>query len=252
MDADFVAIKIGDVNNSASVNLKSEKGSSTRSSKQLSIEDQYLETGMHDIEISLADMDDVYGLQFALIINDNMISDVNLASDVLNVTEGNYRKDTKLYVSIHEANSVFVSDNMLTLILDVKKPGYLSEMIGLSEGEFANELYSAANGNVQTSTLGLEIENRSNDAVHAFELLQNVPNPFTTTTEIGFVLPEDENVSLRVMDVTGKVLISKSGRYTKGYNAITLDVSEINGSGVLYYQLDTERNSASKKMIIIK
>jgi hypothetical protein len=54
------------------------------------------------------------------------------------------------------------------------------------------------------------------------------------------------------MDVTGKVLIRKTGKYKKGYNSITLDVRDINGSGILYYQLDTERNSASKKMIIIR
>ena len=100
--------------------------------------------------------------------------------------------------------------------------------------------------------LALDIQYRSNSEKHEFELLQNVPNPFTTATDISFVLPTDENVTLRVMDVTGKVLVNKSGRYTRGYNTITLDVSEINASGILYYQLDTERNSASKKMIIIK
>jgi hypothetical protein len=52
--------------------------------------------------------------------------------------------------------------------------------------------------------------------------------------------------------MTGKSLIKKSGVYQKGYNTITLDVSEINTSGVLYYQLDTEGHSASKKMIVIK
>lgn len=252
MDADFVAVKIGDVNNSASTNLKGATESTTRSSKLLSIQDQYLEEGVQDVTVSLSQMEDLYGLQFALIINDNLVSDVALASDVLNVTEGNYRLDSKLFVSIHEGSGVFVEDDLLTLIIDVKKAGYLSEMIGLSEEGYANELYTVAGGTIMSSDLGLEIQNRASESGHTFELLQNVPNPFTTSTEIGFVLPTDENVSLRVMDVTGKVLISKTGRYNKGYNSITLDVSEINGSGVLYYQLDTERNSASKKMIIIK
>ncbi len=251
-DADFVAVKIGDVNNSASTNLKSKTTSTARSNRQLSIQDKYLEEGTHDITISLSQMDEVYGLQFALIINDDLISGVELTSDVLNITEGNYRKDTKLFVSIHEAHGVFPNDEILTLVLDVKKAGYLSEMIGLSDGDFANELYSASSGSIISSNLGLEIQNRVSESIPTFELLQNVPNPFTTTTEIGFVLPLDEYVSLKVMDVTGKVLISKTGKYNKGYNSITLDVSEINGSGILYYQLDTERNSASKKMIIIK
>ena len=52
--------------------------------------------------------------------------------------------------------------------------------------------------------------------------------------------------------MTGKVLMNRVGVYQKGYNNITLDVSEINATGVLYYQLDTEGHSANKKMIIIK
>ena len=252
MDADFVAVKIGDVNNSASTNLKSSATSSTRSNKQLSVQDQYLDAGMQYVTVSLSQVDELYGMQFALIVNDNMIADIAIASEIMNVTESNYRKDTKLYVSIHEANSVYASDEVLTLILDVKQAGYLSEMIGMAEGDFVNEIYSASGQDIVSSNLGLEILNRSSESVHEFELMQNVPNPFTTTTDIGFVLPTDEYVSLRVMDVTGKVLIKKTGKYSKGYNSITLDVSEINGSGILYYQLDTERNSGSKKMIIIK
>ena len=252
MDADFVAVKIGDVNNSASNNLKGGVISTTRSSKILSIQDQYLNEGVHDVNVSMDEMEELYGLQFALNINDNLVADVDLASNAINITEGNYRYDGKLYVSIHGANSVFVDDAVFTIILDVKKAGYLSEMIGLSEGDFINEIYSASSDQIMTSNLGLEILNRVSEPAHTFELYQNVPNPFTTTTEIGFVLPSEESVSLRVMDVTGKVLINKIGKYSKGYNAITLDVREINGSGVLYYQLDTERYSASKKMIIIK
>lgn len=252
MDADFVAVKVGDVDNSASANLNAEKISSTRSAKLITLKDRYLEEGMHTISVELAGMEEIYGMQFALNINENLVSNVELSSNVFNISEANYRMDSRMYVSIHEANSVFVSDAVLTLNLDVKKSGYVSEMIGLADGEFANEIYTSIDQNVVANDLGLEIENRSNEALHAFELLQNVPNPFTTTTEIGFVLPTDENVSLRVMDVTGKVLVKKQGRYNQGYNTITLDISEINGSGVLYYQLDTERNSASKKMIIIK
>jgi len=104
---------------------------------------------------------------------------------------------------------------------------------------------------VTAKSLGLEITNRSSVA-HQFELLQNVPNPFNTTTEIGFVLPTDQKVTLRVFDVTGKVLVTKAGQYSQGFNTIRLDVSEINATGVVYYQIDTEANSASKKMIIIK
>jgi len=252
MDADFVAVKIGDVNNSASANISAGPESETRSVVELIIEDEYLEAGVHEVKVSMDDLETLYGLQFALNINEQMVEDVSLASGAFNITEGNYRYDSRLTVSIHEARGVSIDDEVLTLILDVRRSGNLSEMIRLADTDFSNEIYTEANDQVQVSNLALDIQYRSNSEKHEFELLQNVPNPFTTSTDISFVLPADEHVTLRVMDVTGKVLLNRSGRYTRGYNTITLDVSEINASGILYYQLDTERNSASKKMIIIK
>jgi len=252
MDADFVAVKIGDVNNSASYGLKSTESVSIRSSNTLTVEDQYLGTGRQTIVLSLSDISDVYGLQLSLEYNESLVSDINLASDVLNVTEANYTKSAnKLFASIHNANSEVITDEIITLIMDIRKPGYLSEMISLSDSGLNNELYINANAQVTAGQIGLEILNRSTEA-NTFELLQNVPNPFTTTTDIGFVLPTEQQVSLTVYDVTGQAMIQKSGVYQRGYNTITLDVSEINASGVLYYQLDTEGNSASKKMIVIK
>ena len=115
MDADFIAVKIGDVNNSASTNLKSEKVSTTRSSKQLShTRSSTWKLVCMMLLLYLFLKWKIYmDCSLLLIVNDNLVEDVNLASNVLNVSEGNYRKDTKLYVSIHEANSVFVSDDML-------------------------------------------------------------------------------------------------------------------------------------------
>jgi len=252
MDADFVAIKIGDVNNSATTGLQGAETASTRSSMTMTLEDIYLEPGVQTVEVDIDEVADVFGLQFAMDINDQMISDINLASDVLNVTANNYTVERNtLVASIDNASSETVTDNILSMIIDVKRAGYLSEMISINSGQINNEIYIESGAEVTARTLGLEITNRSSVA-HQFELLQNVPNPFNTTTEIGFVLPADQDVTLRVFDVTGKVLVSKSGRYNQGFNTIRLDVSEINATGVVYYQIDTEANSASKKMIIIK
>lgn len=252
MDANFVAVKIGDVNNSASYGFHNSENASSRTSTSLVVEDQYLIIGRQAVTVALNDVADVFGLQLCIDYNENLVSDINLVSDVLNVTESNYTKATnKLFASIHNAASVTITDDIMTVIIDVKKAGYLSEMISLSDNGIKNEIYSEANANVKSTDLYLEILNRSAEA-NSFELLQNVPNPFTTTTEIGFVLPANQEVSLTVYDVTGKSLIQKKGVYQKGYNTITLDVSEINASGVLYYQVDTEGHSASRKMIVIR
>ena len=252
MNANFIAVKIGDVNSSASYGFQDLENITTRSSVSLVVEDQYLSVGRHAIAVKLNDIVDVYGLQFCIDYNENLVADINLESEVLNVTESNYTKtNNKLFTSIHNAISETIIDDILAVIIDVKMAGYLSEMISLSDNGMINEIYSESNATLMSSSLNLEVLNRSTEA-NTFELLQNVPNPFTTTTEIGFVLPTYQSVTLTIYDVTGKSLIQKTGAFHKGFNTISLDVSEINASGVLYYQLDTEGHSASKKMIIIK
>ena len=85
-----------------------------------------------------------------------------------------------------------------------------------------------------------------------FALHQNEPNPFSSTTEIGFVMPQEADATMTVYDVTGKVITVVHGNYPEGYNTIELSKSDLGASGVLYYQLDSGDFTATKKMIIIE
>jgi len=53
------------------------------------------------------------------------------------------------------------------------------------------------------------------------------------------------------MDVQGKVLTVISQEGVKGYNQVTLNAKTLGATGVLYYQLESADNIATKKMIII-
>jgi hypothetical protein len=59
-------------------------------------------------------------------------------------------------------------------------------------------------------------------------------------------------VTLTVFDVTGKVLSVKEAEATKGYNTISVSSKELPAVGVLYYRLDANEYTATKKMIIIE
>ena len=85
-----------------------------------------------------------------------------------------------------------------------------------------------------------------------FALYQNTPNPYAGQTVIGFKLPEASKATLSVYDVTGKVLKIVEGEYSQGYNEVKLTSSDLNATGVLYYQLDTKTYTATKKMIVIE
>ena len=84
-----------------------------------------------------------------------------------------------------------------------------------------------------------------------FALYQNEPNPFRDITIIGFNLPETTKATLKVFDVTGKVVKVVTGEFAKGYNTINLTRADIRGNGMLYYQLETATDSATKRMILV-
>jgi len=86
-----------------------------------------------------------------------------------------------------------------------------------------------------------------------FVLDQNYPNSFNPTTKIDFALPIDGRVSLKVYDITGrliKTLINNEYR-TADYYTVEFNGSNF-ASGVYFYQLITEKNIATKKMVLIK
>jgi hypothetical protein len=120
-------------------------------------------------------------------------------------------------------------------------------MINVTSKTTAAEAYVGA---------GLEVTNvdasfRTNeDANASYVLHQNEPNPFKGSTIVGYELPEAASATLTVYDVTGKVVFSMTDKGAKGYN--TFEVKNLNASGVLYYQLDSDDFTATKKMIIIE
>jgi len=53
-------------------------------------------------------------------------------------------------------------------------------------------------------------------------------------------------------DVTGKVLRVYEIEGLKGLNTKVINKSELNGNGVIYYQLDAANYTATKRMVIIE
>ena len=106
-----------------------------------------------------------------------------------------------------------------------------------------------------TSTTGII----NSQIPNGFSLSQNYPNPFNPTTTIKFALPLGGNVTLKVFDVTGK-LVSQvvNGKLEAGSHEYLFNASDL-ASGVYFYRLDvsTEGSTAKgftdiKKMILVK
>ncbi len=85
-----------------------------------------------------------------------------------------------------------------------------------------------------------------------FTLSQNYPNPFNPTTEIPYTLAEPVNVTLTVYDVLGrKVAALVDGFQPVGQHEVTFDGSGL-ASGVYYYQLLTDDQRLTRKMLLVR
>ena len=135
------------------------------------------------------------------------------------------------------------NDVLFSLTFNATSTGLLSELITVNSDLTTAEAY-----NTSGELLDVNIEFTTIDV--DFALAQNVPNPFNGETVVSFNLPTAGTATLKVMDVQGKVLKEIRGDYAKGYNQVTLKAKELT-SGVLYYQLESADQVATKKIIII-
>ena len=72
------------------------------------------------------------------------------------------------------------------------------------------------------------------------------------STVIGFNLPNKAAVTLTIFDITGKAIYSSEDDFTKGYNQFSVRGKDLGAYGVLYYQIDTDSFTATKKMIVVE
>jgi hypothetical protein len=94
----------------------------------------------------------------------------------------------------------------------------------------------------------------SNDgdiAEENLQLFQNQPNPFNDQTTISFYLPEATKAILSIYDVSGKLLKEIKGDYSQGMNVEEINRSDLQGSGMLYYKLSTDNETATRRMILL-
>lgn len=103
--------------------------------------------------------------------------------------------------------------------------------------------YSILNG-ICKSNVGIE------EMEKEFDLIRSFPNPAAQKTTITYIIKEQGNVELRILDINGKVLNSlvnetqPEGKYTVDYNTSTIE------NGFYFYQLKVNQQFATKKMLI--
>ncbi|MCE1164685.1 MAG: Omp28-related outer membrane protein [Bacteroidetes bacterium] len=116
----------------------------------------------------------------------------------------------------------------------------------------ASPIYSAEIQQALETGVTLTGINGQPEVPTKFELGQNYPNPFNPVTNIRFAIPKNGNASLKIYDVTGKLVATYlEGHVNAGYYNAEINGNELS-SGVYFYTLKTEGFTETKKMMLIK
>ncbi|MCH2234928.1 MAG: T9SS type A sorting domain-containing protein [Crocinitomicaceae bacterium] len=97
------------------------------------------------------------------------------------------------------------------------------------------------------SYVGIEDE-----PVVGFNIGQNVPNPFDNTSMISYSLENEADVSIEIVDITGKVVKTiNKGTQTAGDYQIILDANDF-AEGSYFYTFTVGTQKVTKRMVITK
>ena len=150
-------------------------------------------------------------------------------------------------MSWNTTNATKGDEVSIVLTFKVTQVGELKDMLKMSSSITEAEAYTSTG-----EIVDVNLEFSDKEISSEFALYQNHPNPWNGHTLIGFDLPADAFASLIIYDVAGKIIKTIDGDYKKGYNTVMISTRDISAPGVLYYRLESEGYSATKKMLIIQ
>ena len=251
--ANFMAVKVGDVNGTASPN--SLLGSDTRTfagELALSLEATQVAAGEEfTVDFKANDFKNIAGYQFTLGFDNSAVEFVDVTSNLAGLDVANFGL-TKLSEGVittswnsNEGVTVANGEALFSMTFRATAAVNTKELLSINSRYTESEAYSNSDlYNVVLEFNGATVSN-------GFELFQNTPNPFKAETTIGFNMPAAGAVTLTIYDVSGRTLRLIEMDAVKGANSVNVSREGIDATGVLYYQLETATETATKKMILV-
>lgn len=234
---DFVAVKVGDVNNSAQANSFSGDDRNLEGWFNLMVENESLVAGnVYTVAFRAEDFSTIEGYQGTLVLEEAELIDIEYGISAAENFGLRFVDQGMITMSWNAAAGEFLANEGEVLFSLVIRA---TEDVDLSDALSVNSRYTEAEAYGNGNTMDVGVVFTHDEVADAdFELYQNTPNPFQSETLISFNLPEDAAVHLTVTDAAGRVLIVLRGDYAAGYNTINLTKRQLQGAtGVLNYTL---------------
>ncbi len=253
VEADFIGVKIGDVNNSIE-DLIRENAIESRSSNHLGIVTKEQRVHRDDevfVDFICNSNTALGAMQMTIEWDKNAMNFVDIIPVGLAMEEGYMNKtqveDGLITIAWSSVDGKSVPKGMpyFQLIFEGNETFDLSENLRISSSLTEAIAYDV-------NDVGHDIELRFVEGEReGLMLFQNKPNPFVTETVVEFALPEDMEVTFKVFNGAGSLIFKNTQLYTEGMNAFKLSEELKDHRGLLFLKMETAEFSEVKRMIRI-
>ncbi len=254
MIVDFVAVKVGDINNSAIANAK-DFALNRRSGSTFYYELEEEEVNASElIEVTFKSIElkQLEGIQHSLLIDPEYASIVEIKPLDASVSNNNFNIVNKeagiINFSWNGQLDDLTSDALFSLVLKVKKQAWISDMVSIEENGILPEAYFK---DEYPSTIDIDFKAAKSE-MKAISLYQNIPNPWTESTRIKFYMPTSQEYNINIYDVNGRLIYKVADIAREGVNAVEVRNEIFENGGLHYYELISAKTRLINKMLFVK
>lgn len=252
----FVAVKIGDLNGSAVLNLMDGEVEERNQDGELTltVPNWTLKAGKEvRIPVACGEAIDIAGLQGTFDFDASKATFIGALADGLEglgAESFGEPKNGLLTLAWHDANGQLqeAGTTLFYLQFMVHQDATVEDILALNS--IITPAIAYKNGGIPLNVRWRihEASQLPVDDAPLFTLGQNRPNPFSNQTRIEFMLKEKAPVQLEMFDLNGRKTILLEGIQEAGWHEVTVERAKMGGPGIYIYQLTTPYGTERRKM----
>ncbi len=237
-DADFVAVKVGDVNNSANLRHDDTEARDLPGPWILQVRDQVVTAGeTFTLDFTTEDME-LEAFQFTLLFDTRHLDFVDIEPALADEQHFGlrYAAEGALLASWHPDGKVpTTGEPLFRLTFSARSTGRVLDFLSLSDRYVRCEAYRA-----QGAASPIRLVADESPGVPESLRLSAVPNPFGSRTSLEIYLPADSELELSITDISGKEIARYRQFRPAGFHAWVLEGSIFPAPGIYLCTLTTD------------
>jgi HYR domain/Dockerin type I domain len=255
--ADFVAVKIGDVNGNASPKTALIAAEVRGNAPQIvmeTVDKDFFSGEIIRVPMYFLDAQQLLGLQFTLQYNPEHLEWLGTNNEKF--TQINHQfvtnKITDGFITANwytpRAGNFQPNEVAMEWLFKVKKDGNVRNALHFSS------IFTNAEAYTEKGEYALDLRVKTAfSAQKGLKIYPNQPNPFIEGTQFRISNTEKaQNISFSVSDITGKLWIDKSVMLHEGENYIPINRNDLGGlEGIFIAHIRTENNTWARKIVLL-